>query len=204
MGAAPSARPELEPTVWTWLNQAVALRRATVALVVTFVLLVIAGAYLAGGGGVESSSSVQERLFIADLDEAPWAPLSRGPHVRKHPIRSVQAKNPVAPSDARSIADGTAAEKTFAVVVSQSTELEASDRLALYLDKQGVGAPVGMDTKKKGNGEPLFRVYFGPFATKAQADECLQKVKRIGDYGGTSVSKAIVLPGPFGEEPRRP
>lgn len=197
-------RDDFEPTLWTWLNRTVVLRRATALLCLAFAVLIVAGAYLAGGGGAEGSSAAQERLFMRSYDDAPWAP-SEGLNLRKQRIRSIQSTQPVSPPD--SVGEsGAADDKTYAVVVSQSPRYKDSEQLAMYLDKQGVGAPVDMDsTRNTSGGKPLFRVYFGPFATKAEADACLEKVRRIPNYAGNTIANAMVLPGPFsGEGSKKP
>jgi DedD protein len=64
-----------------------------------------------------------------------------------------------------------------------------ADQTKAMLDKKGLSSLI---TTKNENGADFYRVRVGPFASKAEADAWLDKVKSVEGFGGSYVSKVSV------------
>lgn len=168
--------PPVEPSVWTWGNETVQVRRAVVVVVTVGVLLAICGAYMQGrehsSGRVSYSQKSDEPVLVSTISS------SGSP---KEPLRFVQTQGAPVPGTQRpkiSPASMTATNSdSWRVDIAVSDNRDGVDKLLTVLGMYKVTLQEAKVVTIPGAKGKRFRVYYGPFTSKVAAEDFLERVR---------------------------
>lgn len=185
-------------SLWSWLNYPESMRRVTLIVIGSVIVLACALSFQAGRwASFESELPPDDIVTLHPQPRGSFLPemLANG----KESVRNVEptespADDVAAPATTSKVdGEGPARHWTVLVATTKASAKSGAQRLMLYLDKYpDLGHKAECIATDPADGPLLLQVVIGRFATLAEAEVMRRKVGRLRDYEGTDFGDAVV------------